>query len=134
MRSFKLEILTPDGTKFSGECESLLIRTANGDVELLAGHTEYFAALGTGRARILADGEKRLASVSGGFLSVKDGVVSVVATTFEFSDEIDLDRAREAKEKAEALASSAEDDKALMLAKAKLKRALSRISVAQTKQ
>ncbi len=133
MRSFKLEILTPDGAKFSGECESLLIRTVGGDVELLAGHTEYFAALGTGRARIILGGEKRLASVSGGFLSVKDGAVSVVATTFEFADEIDLVRAQAAKERAEALASSAEDDKTLLLAKAKLKRALSRISVAQTK-
>ena len=58
MRSFKLDIVSPDGAIFSGEAERLLARTTDGDVEILAGHTDLLSALGTGRARIrTADGK-----------------------------------------------------------------------------
>ena len=133
MRSFHLEIVTPDGAAFDGEAESLLVRTDNGDVEILASHTDYIASVGTGRARIIADGKERLASSSGGFLTVESGNVRLVAITFEFADEIDLDRARRAKEAAEATIAAAKDDKSVELAKAKLPRALSRINVANDK-
>jgi F-type H+-transporting ATPase subunit epsilon len=133
MRSFHLEIVTPDGTAFDGEAESLLVRTDNGDVEILASHTDYIASVGTGRARIIAGGKERLASSSGGFLTVESGNVRLVAITFEFADEIDLDRARRAKEAAEATIAAARDDKSVELAKAKLQRALSRINVANDK-
>ena len=133
MRSFHLEIVTPDGAAFDGEAESLLVRTDNGDVEILASHTDYIASVGTGRARIIADGKERLASSSGGFLTVESGNVRLVAITFEFADEIDLDRAQRAKEAAEATIAAARDDKSVELAKAKLQRALSRINVANGK-
>lgn len=129
MKSFKLKIATPDGLEFEGEVESLLVRTAEGDAEILAGHTDFLSALGTGRARIMVSGEKRFASSSGGFVSVKNGEVSMVCTTFEFADEIDINRAKAAKEKAEAALASAKDKKAEALLKAKLARAASRINV-----
>ena len=129
MKSFKLKIATPDGLEFEGEVESLLVRTAEGDAEILAGHTDFLSALGTGRARIMVSGEKRFASSSGGFVSVKNGEVSMVCTTFEFADEIDINRAKAAKEKAEAALASSKDKKAEALLKAKLARAASRINV-----
>ena len=129
MKSFHLKIATPDGMVFDGQAESLLIRTSEGDAEILAGHVDFLSALNTGRARITVGGEKRLASASGGFVSVKNGEVSVVATTFEFADEIDVKRAKAAKEAAEAALSSAVDKNAEIYFKAKLARAVSRISV-----
>ena len=54
----------------------------------------------------------------------------LVATTFEFADEIDVKRAILAKEKAEEAISRSNDDKMIMLAKAKLARAINRINVA----
>ena len=130
MREFHLKIVTPDGLEYDGSAESLLVRTEGGDVEILAGHTDYFAPLGIGRARIVINGERRLASSAGGFISVtKDGVM-LVATTFEFADEIDLERAKSAKDKAEEDIKKASDDKSVALAKAKLARALNRINVA----
>ena len=130
MKSFNLKIATPDGLDFEGEIESLLVRTVEGDVEILAGHTDFLSALSTGRTRIIVDGEKRFASSSGGFVSVKNGEVSMICTTFEFADEIDINRAKEAKEKAEAALSSANDNKiSEALIKAKLARATSRINV-----
>ncbi len=132
MREFFLKIVTPDGVKFSGNAESVLVRTDNGDVEILAGHIDYFASLGIGKARLIIDGKTRLASCAGGFISVGREGVDLVVTTFEFADEIDLNRAKEARERAEAAIAKASDDKAQILAKAKLSRALNRINVAET--
>lgn len=133
MRAFNIEIVTPDGLKFSGEVESLLVRTTEGDIEILAGHTDFLASLATGRARLIIDGKTRVASASGGFLSVKGGKVRMCATTFEFAEEIDLKRAEEAKARAEAALSTARDDREERIVRAKLMRAASRIKVASTK-
>ena len=130
MSEFHLSVVTPDGVKFDGNATSVLVKTDNGDVEILARHADCFASLGIGRARIEANGKRILASCAGGFISVKKNEVMLVATTFELADEIDRERAVVAKSRAEDAISRAKDDKALMLAKAKLARALNRINVA----
>lgn len=131
MRTYRLQVVTPDGLIYDSDVESLLIRTDDGDVEILAGHMEYMASVGTGRARILAGGVSRFAACSGGFLTVSDSGVKLVATTFEFAENIDVERAKRAKEAAEARISAAKDERTAALAKAKLQRALSRIHAAE---
>jgi F-type H+-transporting ATPase subunit epsilon len=131
MRAFNIEIVTPDGLEYSGEAESLLVRTTEGDVEILAGHTDFLASLSTGTARLIIDGKKRMASTSGGFLSVKGGKVRMCATTFEFAEDIDLKRAEDAKARAEAALSMAKDQREMRIARAKLMRAASRIKAAK---
>ena len=131
MKSFNLKVVTPDGLAFDSQIESLLVRTDDGDVEFLAGHIDYMASLGTGRARIKQDGKDRFASVSGGFVTVSGGEVKLIAITFEFREDIDLDRAKAARDEAKETLSSSKDDKSIALAKAKLQRALSRIDVAE---
>ena len=133
MRSFKLDIVSPDGSLFSGDAERLLVRTTDGDVEILAGHTDLFATLGVGRVKLTAGDSVRYASASGGFLTVKGGSVTLAAITFEFADAIDQERAERAKERAEEAIRTAKDDRALDTAKAKLARAMSRINVANLK-
>ena len=133
MKTFHLEIVTPDGIEFEGQAESLLIKCESGDVEVLAGHADLFSPLAVGRARIKYDGKSRIASSAGGFLSVTKDKVSVVATTFEFADEIDVRRAKSAVEKAEADIKDAKDDAALEKAKLKLSRALNRIKISELK-
>ena len=133
MRSFQIEIVTPDGPAFSGDVTSLLVRTDDGDVEIMAGHADLLASIGTGRVRIIADGKPRFGSVNGGFLSVAANKVRLCAITFEFADQIDLKRAEAAKEKAEAALRSAKDQSEERIAKAKLARAASRINVAGMK-
>lgn len=133
MKTFELEIVTLDGSPFSGQAERVLVRTTEGDVEILAGHTDCLAVIDAGRLKIVADGTTTEGVVSGGFISVEKGSVKLVATTFERADEIDVNRARLAKEKAENKLRNSTDDKELKLAKAKLLRALARISVGQKK-
>ena len=133
MKPFHIEIVTPDGLAYDGEVESLLVRTDDGDVEILCGHTDFFASISTGRARIIADGKSRFASVNGGFVSVQGGKVRLVTITFEFADQIDLNRAKTAKEKAEEALSKAATEREERIAKAKIARAASRIDVAELK-
>ena len=131
MRTFHLEIVTPDGLVFDGEAESLLVHTTEGDVEILRGHMDYIAAIDIGRARVLANGQSRTASCAGGFLSVSAGEVRLVAVTFEFAEDIDEKRALAAKERAENAIANAKDRQAKRIAEAKLMRALNRLRIAK---
>ena len=133
MRKFEIELVTPEGLAFSGEAESVTLRTDTGDVQIMAGHTDYIAALDTGKICIKVDGAERFASVSGGFVSVKGGKVKVVVTSLEFADQIDEGRAELAKSKAEDRLRNAKTDAEIEIAKAKLKRAITRINVAKLK-
>ena len=133
MSTFHLKISTPDGLAFDGDVERLRVRMIDGDVCLLAQHTNYVSAVGAGEAAlVLADGQKRRAACIGGMLAMIDNEASLIATTFEWADDIDLERAQRAKAAAEARMAAAKNDKReLTLAAAKLQRALVRINVKQ---
>ena len=130
MTSFYLQIATPDGKKYAGMAEKILLRTINGDVCILARHTDYISALGLGECRVTNDkGEVRTAACIGGMVIVSDGMVHVVASSFDWADEIDVKRAEKAKEKAEAALHSSLTPAEQNLMEAKLKRALLRLKV-----
>ena len=130
MSSFHLQIATPDGLIFDGQAERLLCRTIAGDVCILARHADYVTALGMGEARITVDGNVRRAACMGGMLTVVKGEAHLVPTTFEWAEDIDAERAQRAKERAETQIREKKADKRdLMLAEARLKRALVRMQV-----
>ena len=136
MAEFHLQIVTPDGLVFDGNATGITVNTDQGEVGILARHADFFAPVSTGRAFIRTDDDalrnySGLASVSGGFISVKDGEVKLVATTFEFREDIDIERARKAKENAENKLRNATDDKTVRILNAKLARALNRINIWQ---
>ena len=135
MTTFKLRIVAPERERFNGEAVSLLLRGSEGDFQILAGHQDMFAAVGIGRCKVvLQNGEEMIGSVNGGFISVTREEVILAVTTLEYSDEIDVRRARAAKEKAERMLESAKDEKEHAKAKARLMRALSRLSAAEDKR
>ena len=134
MTPFKLKIVTPDGLIYDGEAEELIVRTTGGDVAILARHINYVAPLGMGRAVVIANGQRRTAACIGGMLSVVDGAVTLVPTTFEWADKIDVDRAEASMKRANAiLGSQKSTDTEIALAQARLHRALVRKSVASYK-
>ncbi len=118
-----------DGQEFDGSVQKLLLRTIDGDVEILARHTDYCTAIGMGTARVtMEDGTERKAACIGGMLSVMKGEVRVFPTTWEWSEDIDIERAKAAKAKAEErLNDQMLDKEARVRAEAKLYRALVRI-------
>lgn len=134
MTPFRLKIVTPDGLIYDGQAEELLVRTTGGDVAILARHMNYVAPLGMGRAVVVSGGTRRTAACIGGMLSVCDGEVTLVPTTFEWADKIDLERAEAAYERADkVLHTENASQMDLKLAEAKLHRALVRKSVASEK-
>ena len=131
MTPFPLKIVTPDGLLFDGEAEEILVRTTSGDAAILAGHINYVAPLGMGRATVVSGGNRRTAACIGGMLSVVDGAVTLVPTTFEWAESIDLSRAEASLQRADkVLHDKASSDTDLRLAEARLRRALVRKSVA----
>ena len=134
MTSFPLKIVTPDGLIYDGEAEKLIVRTVGGDVAILARHINYVAPLGMGRAIVEAGGNRRSAACIGGMLSVANGEVTLVPTTFEWADQIDADRAEASYQRADkVLHDSSASDTDIALAEARLHRALVRKSVASYK-
>ena len=131
--TFQLQIVTPDGLIFEGEAVKLFCRTIAGDVCILARHCNYMTALGMGEARVtLADGTVRRAACIGGMLAVTGGRARLVATTWEWAEEIDKARAEASRQRAETvLAQKGADARELELAQARLRRALVRSSVAR---
>ena len=129
MATFHLQIVTPDRMVYDGQAERVIVRTLRGDVCILARHIDYAAPLGIGEARVTdAEGTTRVAVCSGGMIGVDGDEVRIMATTFEWADDIDLGRAQRAqKEALERLESLKREDRDFSIAEAKLKRALARI-------
>ena len=134
MTSFPLKIVTADGLIFDGSAEEVIVRAITGDMAVLARHINCVAPLGMGRATIVANGERRYAACIGGLLSVVDGNVTLVPTTFEWADTIDEARAAASQQRAEAVLNKQDaSDTDIKLAQARLHRALVRQSVASYK-
>lgn len=134
MNTFSLKIVTSDGLQFEGQAEELIVRAVSGDLGILAGHINCVAPLGMGMATVKIDGEKRYGACIGGMLTVLDGNVKLVPTTFEWADQIDTARAHASEERAkEILADKTSSNTDIHLAEARLKRALIRQSVAAYK-
>ena len=134
MISFPLKIVTADGLVYDGPAEEVIVRTITGDMAVLARHINCVAPLGMGRATIVIDGQRRYAACIGGMLSVVDGEVNLVPTTFEWAENIDADRAEASKQRAEAILNKQDaSETELKMAQARLHRALVRSSVASSK-
>ena len=131
MRTFPLQIGTPDGLLFQGEAERVVCRSITGDLAILAGHCNFCTALGMGEAHVvLPDGTTRTAACIGGMLSMMDGECSLLATTWEWKEDIDEERASKAKARAEDLLSKGGiTERDYKIAESNLHRAMVRLIV-----
>ncbi len=129
MSTYHLQIVTPDRKVYDGEAQKIILRTVNGDVCILPHHIDFAIPLGIGQASVTdAEGNTRQAACNGGMLSVSNNEVRVVAVTYEWADEIDLERAKRAEEEAqERMKLLDRQDKDFAMAEVRLKRALTRI-------
>lgn len=131
MTSFPLKIVTPDGLEYDGQAEEVIVRTTSGELGVLANHINMVAPLGMGTATIVIDGKKRYAACIGGMISVMNKEVTLVPTTFEWAEEIDVKRAEASEARAKKiLADKAAESAEIRMAEARLKRALIRKNTA----
>ena len=132
MTQFPLKIVTPDGLQYDGMAEELIVRATTGDMGILAGHINCVVSLGMGRATVMIDGKKCYGACIGGMVSVVNGAVTLIPTTFEWAEDIDAKRAEAAADRAkEVIANKEASDMEIRLAQARLKRALVRSGVAK---
>ena len=134
MSSFHLQIVTPDGLFYDGQAESLNLRAAQGGLTILPRHTNFVTTVGMGPAKVVLDGNSRVAACIGGMLSVINGEVRLIATTFEWAEDIDRERAKSALERAEAkLADASLSKEERRLAESAKRRAQVRLSIPQAR-
>ncbi len=121
-----VELVSPERILFSGDAEMVVCRTVDGgEIAFLSGHAPFLGALGVGLVRIkTSPSEEVVAAVHGGFVEVRDDRVTVLSDVAELSGQIDVDRARRAKDAASG--GAADDEEALAAAR----RAETRIAAA----
>jgi len=127
----RLLLVTPERLLLDTDVEEVYAPGVLGQFGVLPLHVNFLTALGTGELRFRQNGVDRYVAVSGGILEVLDDVVTVLADTAEFADEIDVARARSAEERLRhALGRTATDSPEMPDLQSALSRALNRQAVA----
>ena len=99
----QVEVVSPERVLYSGEATMVVTRTLDGgEIAFQAGHVPFLGALDDNHTRVfLPSGEVHDIAVHGGFVEVGENKVSILSDAAELSDEIDVDRAHRAKQRAE---------------------------------
>lgn len=131
-KSFNLIVLTPEREFYNGTAESLVIESIDGELCVLAGHIPMVAALTVGELRIKKDDKVMTAFHSEGFMEVHADSTIVLLQACEWPEEIDINRANEARKRAEHRLEQQKNAQAIASSKIALSRALTRIKVKTT--
>jgi F-type H+-transporting ATPase subunit epsilon len=108
-----VELVAADRTVWSGEAAMVIARTAEGEIGVLPNHAPVLGVLAEGAVQIRqTDGQLVVAAVHGGFLSIADNTVAILAEQVELADDIDVERARQALERATGQNADDEDARA----------------------
>ena len=129
----QLEIVTPERLVEKDTVTEVQIPGKDGYIGVLPGHAPLITELGVGEIRYRGDGMEYRLAVAWGFAEVLPNKVTILAETAERAGDIDLDRARQEKQRAEENLRAADDEEANQRALAQLARAENRIAVAEGK-
>lgn len=130
MNSFEAQLLTPEGSLFSGDVTGIQVPGTLGSFEIKTLHADIISSLEVGRILIRqAGGEELHFSVSGGFVEMHDNTLTLLAEAAEPVEEIDVERAKAARERARARLESGEEDIDKERARKALERAENRIKL-----
>ena len=127
--TFQVELVSPEDISYSGEAEMVIARTVEGgDIAFQPGHVPFIGVLSVWSVEVIRpDGERDVFAVHRGFVQVAGTKVSILADVSETADEIDIERAKEARVSAkELIQSNSEDQEAI----ASLERSEVRLRVA----
>jgi F-type H+-transporting ATPase subunit epsilon len=101
--TLSVDVVAPDRNVYRGPATIVIARTLEGELGILRGHVPVLGVLESGSVTIRTpDGETVMAAVHGGFISVADDVVSILAETAELGSDIDVSRAQRALDRAKA--------------------------------
>jgi F-type H+-transporting ATPase subunit epsilon len=132
MSVLAVEILTPERRVLKAEADSVVVPAMEGELGILVDHTPLVAQLQPGEIRVRVGNDIQLFAVSGGFLEVQDNHVVVMAETAEMAHEIDVERARQAAERAKAELRAPTGMVDMAQAEGALRRALARLHAVES--
>lgn len=133
MKTVRLHIATPERDFFDGDVESIVMTSTDGELGVLAGHMPTVVALNAAPMKFKIGDEWREAALSGGFAEIENDYVYVLADTAEWPEEIEINRAYEAKRRAEERINSRHSEVEYMRSMVALQRALTRLAVSEHK-
>jgi F-type H+-transporting ATPase subunit epsilon len=126
--TFEVQLVSPEQVLFEGEAEMVVCRAIDGDIAFLKDHVPYLGVLDDDAVRIIQPGDtETAAAVHGGFVQMNGEKLVVLSDLAELEDAIDVPRAQQAKQNAEAALAGNPDD---LEAQAALARAETRLKVA----
>jgi len=99
----RCEIVSQDRPLFEGDADMVIIPGSDGEMGILPNHAPLLSTLGFGIIKVRLGGNEQYFTVAGGILEVQPDIVTILADSAESVDEIDLNRAEEAKQRAESL-------------------------------
>ena len=105
-----VEVVSPEKILYSGDGEMVVCRTAEGDIAFLPGHAPFLGALGVAKVRVIHPDGEQVVAVHAGFVEVSNNRVVVLSDVAELPEQIDVGRAESAKQRAEAVLASNEND------------------------
>lgn len=129
MEQFKLRIITPDRVFYEGEVDMVEFNTTEGEIGVLPGHIPMTVIVKPGILTITESEETKEAALHAGFAEILQNQVTILAEVVEWPDEIDLNRAEEARKRAEERIKSHTPETDMARAETALLRALARITV-----
>ena len=112
--TFQVELVSPEGIAYSGEAEMVIARTVGGgEIAFQPGHVPFIGVLAVWSVDVIhSDGGRDTLAVHRGFVQVAGTMVTILSDVSEAADEIDVERARAAREVAEAALAADKDDAA----------------------
>lgn len=131
-KTFRLEVISPERVFFEGEAEMLELTTSEGEIGILPGHIPLTTIVVPGVLRIKGETVKE-AALHDGFMEVLPDKVTILAEACEWPDEIDINRANEAKIRAERRLKSGDSSVNTIRAEMALHKSLLRIQMAEKK-
>ena len=126
-KSLKLEIVTPDKLVLDEQVDYVGAPGFNGEFGVLPNHIAFLSALQIGNLYYKQGGKAHYVFLSGGFADVSNNKVTILAESAEKAEEIDLERARKAKERAEQRMAQQKEKVDFARAQAALQRAMARM-------
>ena len=130
MKTVSVNVVTPDGPVYDADVEMVSVKAQSGELGILPGHIPMVAPLEIGAVRLKQGSGTELVAVSGGFIEVRPDKVTILAQAAEKAEEIDVERAQKAKERAEQrLNNSRQEDMDFRRAQLALQRAINRLTV-----
>ncbi len=127
--SFNIEAITQNGIKLQTTATFLKLRTVNGDVGILANHSNLVTELGTGEMTVKKDKEEEKYYLSGGFMEVREGKVVIMAEEVIEASQIDVERLRKETELEEAKLEKLKEEKDILSANKRIQDNLTKIRI-----